>query len=36
MRWFGRIERKPSGFRRRKLDVEALAADRRDYPDAYQ
>ena len=36
MRWLGRIERKPSGFRRRKLDVEALAADRRDYPDAYQ
>ena len=36
MRWLKRIERKPSGFRRRKLEVEALAADLRDYPDAYQ
>ena len=36
MRWLKRIERKPSGFRQRKLDVEALAADLRDYPDAYQ
>ena len=36
MRWLKRIEHKPSGFRRRKLDVEALAADLRDDPDAYQ
>lgn len=36
MRWLTRIERKPSGFRHRKLDMEALAQDLRTYPDAYQ
>lgn len=36
MRWLKQIERKPSGFRRRKLDLEALEQDLRDYPDAYQ
>jgi len=36
MRWLTRIERKPSGFRQRKLDMEALKQDLRDYPDAYQ
>ena len=36
MRWLKRIERKPSGFRKRKLDMEALHQDLRDYPDAYQ
>jgi len=36
MRWLKRIERKPSGFRQRKLDMEALKQDLRDDPDAYQ
>ena len=36
MRWLKRIERKPSGFRQRKLDLEGLKQDLRDYPDAYQ
>ncbi|WP_246327384.1 IS630 transposase-related protein, partial [Candidatus Competibacter phosphatis] len=36
MRWLKQVERKPSGFRRRKLDVAALEQDLRDYPDAYQ
>ena len=36
MRWVKRPARKPSGFRRRKLAIEALAQDVRDYPDAYQ
>ena len=36
MRWLTRIERKPSGFRQRKLDIEALKQDLQDYPDAYQ
>ena len=36
MRWVKRPERKPSGFRRGKLAIEALAHDVRDYPDAYQ
>ena len=36
MRWVKRPERKPSGFRRGKLAIEALAQDVRDYPDAYQ
>lgn len=36
MRWLKRIERKPSGFRHRKLDMAALQQDVRDYPDAYQ
>jgi len=31
MRWLKRIERKPSGFRRRKLDLEGLKQDLRDY-----
>ncbi len=36
MRWLKHIERKPSGVRRRKLDMSALEQDLRDYPDAYQ
>ena len=36
MRWLTRIERKPSGFRQRKLDMAALQQDLREYPDAYQ
>ncbi|MFZ1493342.1 MAG: IS630 transposase-related protein [Candidatus Competibacter denitrificans] len=36
MRWLTRIERKPSGLRQRKLDMEALKQDLRAYPDAYQ
>lgn len=36
MRWVKRPERKPSGFRRGKLAIDALAQDVRDYPDAYQ
>lgn len=36
MRWLKGSERKACGFRRRKLDIEALAQDVRDYPDAYQ
>ncbi|MBL8252475.1 MAG: transposase [Candidatus Competibacter sp.] len=36
MRWLKQVERKPSGFRRRKLDLAALEQDLRDYPDAYQ
>ena len=36
MRWLKRIDRKPSGFRHRKLDMGALQQDLRDYPDAYQ
>lgn len=36
MRWIQHIERKPSGFRRRKIDLEVLRQDIRAYPDAYQ
>ena len=36
MRWVKRPERKPSGFRRRKLAIETLVQDVREYPDAYQ
>ena len=36
MRWLKRIERKPSGFGQRELDLEGLKQDLRDYPDAYQ
>ena len=36
MRWIKHPERKLSGFRRRKLDIDALAQDVRDDPDAYQ
>lgn len=36
MRWVKHIERKPSGPRRRKLDLLRLEQDIRDYPDAYQ
>ncbi len=35
-RWFKRLERKPSGFRRRKIDLRVLEQDIRDYPDACQ
>jgi len=35
-RWIKNIHRKPQGFRRRKIDLEALRQDVRDYPDAYQ
>jgi transposase len=35
-RWLKRVERKPSGSRRGKLDIAALEQDLRDYPDAYQ
>jgi transposase len=36
VRWLKRIEAKPHGFRRRKVDIEQLAQDIRDYTDAYQ
>jgi transposase len=36
MRWLRHIERKPSGFRRRKLDLAVREQDLRAYPDAYQ
>ena len=35
-RWLKHIERKPSGFRRRKVDLAVLEQDIHDYPDAYQ
>ncbi|MGB4945951.1 MAG: IS630 transposase-related protein [Candidatus Competibacter denitrificans] len=34
-RWLKRVERKPSGARRGKLDIAALEQDLREYPDAY-
>ena len=35
-RWVKNIHRKPQGFRQRKIDLEVLRQDVRDYPDAYQ
>lgn len=35
-RWLRNIERKPSGFRVRKVDIDALRRDVEKYPDAYQ
>ncbi|SDY17638.1 Transposase [Nitrosomonas sp. Nm33] len=34
-RWIKNIHRKPQGFRRRKIDLEALRQDILDYPGAY-
>ena len=36
VRWSKNVERKPQGYRRRKIDLEALRKDVLDYPDAYQ
>ncbi len=36
VRWSKNVERKPQGYRRRKIDLEALRKDVIDYPDAYQ
>lgn len=36
VRWIKNVERKPQGYRRRKIDLEALRKDVIDYPDAYQ
>ena len=35
-RWVKNIHRKPQGFRQRKIDLDVLRQDIRDYPDAYQ
>lgn len=35
-RWIKNVERKPQGYRRRKIDLEALRQDVIDDPDAYQ
>jgi transposase len=34
--WIKHVERKPQGFRKRKIDLEVLHQDILDYPDAYQ
>lgn len=36
VRWIKNIDQKPQGFRKRKIDLEALKKDIEDYPDAYQ
>ena len=36
VRWLKRPEPKVHGFRRRKIDMDALVRDIGDYPDAYQ
>ena len=36
VRWINRVEPKQHGYRHRKVDMEALGRDVRDYPDAYQ
>lgn len=36
VRWLKNVERKPQGYRRRKIDLEALREDVSAYPDAYQ
>ena len=36
VRWLKNVERKPQGYRRRKIDLEALRKDVIAYPDAYQ
>ncbi len=36
VRWIKSVERKPQGFRRRKIDLGALRRDVLDHPDAYQ
>ena len=36
VRWIKHVERKPPGFRRRKIDLEVLRQDIVVYPDAYQ
>jgi len=36
VRWIKHIDRKPQGFRQRKIDLDVLRQDIVDYPDAYQ
>ena len=36
VRWIKRVQRKPPGFRHRKIDLEVLRQDVLAYPDAYQ
>lgn len=36
VRWLKHVARKPQGYRRRKIDLEALRQDVLEYPDAYQ
>ncbi len=36
VRWLKRPEPKTHGFRRRKIDIDALAREIEQYPDAYQ
>ena len=36
VRWIKHVERKPPGFRHRKIDLEVLRQDVVAYPDAYQ
>ncbi len=36
VRWLKHVERKPQGFRKRKIDLEVLRQDILDYPAAYQ
>ncbi|MBX3326337.1 MAG: IS630 transposase-related protein [Nitrospira sp.] len=36
VRWLKNVERQPQGYRRRKIDLEALRQDVIAYPDAYQ
>jgi transposase len=36
VRWVKNVQRKPPGFRRRKIDLDVLRQDVLAYPDAYQ
>lgn len=36
VRWIKNVDRKPQGFRKHKIDLDALRQDILDYPDAYQ
>lgn len=36
VRWIKNVDRKPQGFRKRKIDLDVLRQDILDYPDAYQ
>ncbi|MBX3630903.1 MAG: IS630 transposase-related protein [Nitrosomonas sp.] len=35
-RWIKNVDRKPQGYRKRKIDLDVLRQDIVDYPDAYQ